>query len=201
MEFQSTIESYRSQLKFYQILSLVFATTVGIEAVLFATQKGPYFVRENDSFSVVTQSEPWRLTTERIEGFLRLYLDGRMHWSKEDFDSKKALLSAITSETVQTKLKDSLVAFGAMARNQDMRSFYVLEGHRFSNEKKIVEAQVSRIIRIGATGVVTPIQLVITYDEAAVTEQNPYGLKIVSIDESEIKTTADSKADRGSASN
>jgi len=200
MEYQSTIETYRSQVRFYRALCLAFIAMVGAQVVFGAIDRGPYVVKETDSFFSVSQTEPWKLTIERVEGFLKLYLKGRMEWSKDDFDSKRSLLFEISSEAVQGKLKDSLLSFGAMAKNQDMRCFYVLEGYRFSNEKKLIEANVSRIIRIGNTGVVTPIRVVIGYDEASVTEQNPYGLKVISLDESEIKTTGDPKADRGSAS-
>jgi type IV secretory pathway component VirB8 len=200
MEYQSTIDIYRSQVRFYRALCFVFIAMVGVQAVLASLKRGPYIVKDSDSFFTVVQSEPWKLTTIRIEDFLKLYLSGRMEWSKDDFEFKRKLIDGLSSRAVQAKLKDSMAAFEAMARNQDMRCFYVLEGYRFSNENKVIEANVSRIIRIGVTGVVTPIRVVIGYDEAPVSEENPYGLKVVSIEETEIKVNADAKADRGSAS-
>ena len=199
MEYQSTIEILQSQLKFYKALCVLFIVLVVAQIALASINKGPYVVQEKDSFFSVTESEPWKLTQVRIEGFLKLYLKVRMEWSKDDFESKRSLLNQIASDPVQTKLRESLNAFSAMAKSQDMRCFYVLEGYRFSNEKKIIEARVSRIIRVGNTGIVTPIQVAISYDESSVSKENPYGLKMISVEESEIKSGTVSPADGGSA--
>lgn len=196
MEFQSVIDHGRSQVKFYRVLCIALLAIVGIQAVVVPTaiQSGPYVINDMDSFFSLSKSEPWKLTVGRMEGFLKLYLTGRMDWSKENFDSRKKILSTISSDSVQSKLKDSLLSFGAMARNQDVRSFYVLEGYRFSNEKKVIEANVSRIIRVGSTGVVTPIRVSIGFTEAAVTEENPYGLKIIALTESEVGSNSEKGA-------
>ena len=200
MNYQNKLETDQKQILFYRWLCLALVATVGVQEILSSIDKGPYFVKENDSFFTVSRSEPWKLTVERVRNFLNLYLKGRMEWSKEDFESKRSLLSEISSEAVQSKLKDSLVTFEAMAKSQDMRSFYVVEGYRVSNERRIIEATVSRVIRIGTTGVVTPIRVIICYDESAITENNPYGLKVISLDESEIKSGSDPKAAGGAAS-
>lgn len=194
MDFNSWVDSHRSQIKFYQAFSLGLIIVLGILAVVVPSslKNGPYIIRESDSIATVTRAEPWKLTVGRIEGFLKLFLSARFEWSKESFEQKKTILKGISDEAPFNKLKDSITSYGAIAKSQDARGYYVLEGYRFSNEQKLIETQVSRVIRIGTTGVVTPLMIRITFEESALSDGNPFGLRVKAIEE------RDPSADRSS---
>ncbi len=146
---------------------------------------GPYVIQESDRISTVSRSMPWRLSTERITGFLHHYLAARFEWSNETFELKRKTLQVVTTDSVYSKLKESIIAYSAITKSQNARGFYILEGFQYSNEKRIIEALVSRVIRVGNTGVVTPLKILIEFDEARLNEQNPYGITITSLNESE----------------
>ena len=187
MEYQSVIGEHRSQVKFYQLLCLALVFVLGILSIVVPTtlKAGPYIIQDTESLLSVSRSQPWKLTVSRVEGFLKLYLNGRFNWSKENFAAQKDILTQIISDAALNKLKDSLISIEAIAKTQGARSFYILEGYRFSNQQKVIEAQVSRVIRVGSTGVVTPLLIHLYFEEASVTEQNPYGLQITSLEEIE----------------
>ncbi len=187
MDFQSMVDDHRSQLVFYRKLCMTLSVLLGIISVSvpLLMRSGPYLVQDSESLYSVSKAQPWKLTVTRLEGFLKLYLTGRFDWSKENFADRRKLLKEIIADPAFQKLKDSLLSLETVSKNQSARGFYVLEGYRFSNERKVIEAQISRIIRVGATGVVTPLLVRLFFDEAAVSEQNPYGLKIKALEEME----------------
>ncbi len=192
MDFNNMVDSHRSQIKFYQLSCLALIAVLGLLAVVVPSslKTGPYVVHESDSLASVAISEPWKLTVGRVEGFLKLFLGARFEWSKETFDQKRSLLQAISTDAVISRLKDSIIGYGAVAKAQDARGYYLLEGFRFANEQHLIEAQVSRILRIGNTGVVTPLKLKLTYEDAAISDANPYGLRVKSVEEGEISTAS-----------
>jgi hypothetical protein len=187
MEFNNMLESLRAQIKFYQVLSLLLIGVLAVLAVIApaSIQLGPYVIQDSNGYAAVTRSEPWKLTVSRVEGFLKLFLSTRYEWSKDGFDQKKEALNSLVTDAVAAKLKDSVVSYGTFAKAQDARAFFILEGFRFSNEKHVIEAQISRIIRVGTTGVVTPLFLKISYEDTSVSNMNPYGLRVKAIEESE----------------
>lgn len=189
MDFQNAIDQHRSQIKFYRLMCVSLTLVIGILAVIVPSslKNGPYIIQDNDSLFSISRSEPWKLTTSRLEGFLKLYLTARFDWFQGNFDARKELLRTILDESPFTKMKDSIVSLGLLAKNQDARGFFILEGYRFSNEQRIIEAKVSRIIRVGTVGALTPLLIRLHYAETAVTEQNPYGLIIKSLEETEIR--------------
>ena len=181
------VDIHQSQIRFYRLMCFALLALYAGQIIISSANRGPFVITEESTFSSVSQSKPWKLSVERVEGFLRLYLSQRMEWSKVDFDQKRTLLLELSSDGVQRKLKDSLNTYGSMAKAQDMRCFFVLEGFRFSNEKQVIEAEVSRVIRIGAAGVVTPMKIAIGFSESPLTKANPYGMTVISLEESDLK--------------
>lgn len=188
MEFNSMIESHRSQIRFYQLLCIGLVATMTVLAVIVPSslKTGPYIVNDSGAFFTVSRSEPWKVSVARIEGFLKLFLTSRFEWSNESFEQRKATLKQITTDKVLTNLKDSIASYSAIAKSQDAKSYYLLEGFRFAHEKHVIEAQVSRVIRVGATGVVTPLFLRLFYEDAPISEGNPYGLRVTAIEEGDL---------------
>ena len=188
MDFNNMVDSHRSQIKFYRASCLALIGVLALLAVVVPTslKTGPYIIRESDTVSSVIQSEPWKVTAARIEGFLRLYLSNRFEWSKENVDQKRDAVRTLVTDGVAAKLKDSMVSYSTIAKAQNARAYYVLEGFRFSNERRLIDAQVSRIIRVGTTGVVTPLQIRLVYEDSAVSGQNPYGFRVNSIEEVDL---------------
>ncbi len=135
---------------------------------------------------VLSEVEPWKLSAARIEEFSRAYLSDRFAWSENDFADKVKNLAVITSPGVITKLKDSLLAFEALTHNQKAKSYYVLESFRFSNEDKKIDVQITRVIRIQAAALATPLDIEIDYSDAPLTAENPYGLVVTSVNEREV---------------
>ncbi len=191
MDFNNMVDESRSQVRFYQAICLSLIGLLAILAVIVPSslKNGPYVIQEASTASAVSVSQPWRLSVARIEGFLKMFLSNRFEWTKETFDQKKSQLKNIVTEAVQTKLKESIVGYGAIAKSQDAKGYYVLEGFRFSNEQHLIEAQVSRIIRLGTTGVVTPLVLRLVFEDMSVSDANPYGLRVKAIEEGEISQT------------
>ena len=189
MEFKSVIENHHSQIRFYRLSCLSLIAVVGLLAVVVPSSMkyGPYVVRETSDLSTIVRSEPWKLTVSRLEGFLKLYLSNRFEWSKDEVNQRKEALKNLTNPEVFQQMKESLTAMEAIAKNQNGKIYYLLEGFRFSNQKKLIEAQISRVIRIQNTGVVTPITIRLLFEEAPITTENPYGLKVKNIEEFETK--------------
>ncbi len=187
MDFKNIIDSHRSQIKFYQLSCLALISVLGILAVIVPSslKSGPYIIQETETVSTVIVSEPWKITVARIQGFLRLFLNSRFEWSKENFEQKREILKTIVSDSVFNKLKDSVANYGSIAKFQDARGFYVLEDFRLANQQHVIEAQVSRIIRLSTTGVVTPLRLRLIYEETTISNANPYGLRVKAIEEGE----------------
>ncbi len=188
MDFNNMIDSHRSQIKFYQLSCLALIGVLGLLAVIVPSslKTGPYVIQETETVSAVSISEPWKLSVARVQGFLKLFLNSRFEWSKETFEQKREMLKRIATDQVLSKMKDSLDSYSAIAKSQDARGYYVLEGFRFSNDQHVIEAQVSRIIRLGTTGVVTPLSLRLSYEDASISDKNPYGLRVKGIEEGEI---------------
>jgi hypothetical protein len=194
MEFQSMIDEHRSQTRFYRLalMALIAALVILSIVVPASIKRGPYIVQDSQGLYAVTRSEPWKLTVSRLEGFLKLYLTARFDWSKDTAPKRKDLLRKLVSEKAYASMKESVTSLSVLTSTQKGRVFFVLEGYRFANQKKLIEAKVSRIVRVGNAGVVTPLTIRLTYEEVTVSEDNPYGLQVKSVEEFESTTEENS---------
>ena len=82
-------------------------------------------------------------------------------------------------------MKDSLQGLGSLSKAQQARSYFVLESWGFSNAEHKIEARIDRVIRVRSAAVATPMTVRLVVQEAPMTETNPYGLKIESLEEAE----------------
>jgi hypothetical protein len=199
METFSVIDRLRSELRLYQraligCLVILAVSIVGVPAVL---RSGPYVISDQGHFYQLARTKPWELTISRMEGFAKLYLSSRFEWNAENFTGKKAQLKSIMKEAVFNRFKDSLNSFEALAKSQSARSFYALEGFAFSNAKHVLEARVSRVLRIQTSGLVSPIVVRLSFEEVPVTESNPYGLQITGVEEVDAAAAASQATQRG----
>jgi hypothetical protein len=179
----------RSHRALYVLGSLLALSIVAVPWIL---RQGPVVVMDQDGYSHMVRSKPWQLTVSRMEGFTRLYLLNRWEWSPEDFDAKRASLEELVVPTILPKLKDSLQGLSSLSKAQQARSYFVLEGWGFSNADHKIEARIDRVIRIKSAAVATPMTVRLIVQEAPVTESNPYGLKIESLEEAEAQEGAGS---------
>jgi hypothetical protein len=148
-------------------------------------KSNPLLIRTEKGI-VLSEVEPWKLSVARMEEFSRAYLSDRFVWSENDFGQKRKNLSEILSPEVNLKLKDSLQAFESLTRNQKAKSYYILEEFHFSNEENKLSIQVTRVLRIQNAALATPLRIDMSYSEAPLTSENPYGLVITSLSETEV---------------
>jgi hypothetical protein len=165
-------------------LFALLAVAIGLVPEIVKTSN-PLLIRTEKGI-VLSEVEPWKLSVARTEEFSRAYLSDRFAWSDADIIDKRKSLSAVTTPEVLSKLKDSLQAFEVMAHNQKARSFYVLEEFHFSNEDKKIVVVITRVLRIQSAALATPIRIEISYRDAQLTPENPYGLVVTSVDEREV---------------
>lgn len=164
---------------------------LSILAVPWILRQGPVVVLDQDGFFRTAHSKPWQLTTSRLEGFARIYLAARWEWTSETFDERRKSLQEILVPELIPKLKDSLQGLESVAKLQHARSYFVLEGWGFSNEKRKVELRIIRVIRIRNAAISTPMMIHLVLQESPLTETNPYGLLVESLEESEVKEGGD----------
>lgn len=186
---QSPVDQMRSTLKFYQgsLIGLLGILALSVLAVPVSMKKDQMIVVNREGIAEIKPNEPWKHTTTRIESFTKHYLSQRFEWNKTNFEVKKEILKHITSDAVFGRLKDSFTAFEALAQNQDASCYYVLEGFGFSNSQKKIEARITRILRVKNVGLATPLVIRISFQEAILSEANPYGLIIDGLEEVEVK--------------
>jgi hypothetical protein len=168
------------------IIGLFALLAVAIGFVPQIVKKSNPLLIRTEKGIVLSEVEPWKLSVARIEEFSRAYLSDRFVWSEADFADKRKNLSAITNPEILSKLKDSIQAFEALSRNQKAKSYYVLEEFHFSNEEKKIVVQMTRVLRIQSAALATPLRIEISYTEAPLSPENPYGLVVTSVDEREV---------------
>ena len=84
MEYLKPIEQLKARNKFnqgviYGLLVLVGLLLIGVPQIM----KGePFLLKTTDDLPQVVETEPWKLSVSRIEGFSHEYLEARFHWSK-----------------------------------------------------------------------------------------------------------------------
>lgn len=185
MEYLKPIEDLRSSLTLYKKLTIGLAIllSLAIVGVPFALRSGPYVVTEQGDLSQLAQSRPWEISVARIEGFTKQFLKSRFEWDAKHFDQQRGQLELLTTDVVFGKLKDSINSFRSLAQNQAARCYYLLEGFGFSNSQQKIEARIVRVIRIGAIATATPLTIRVSYRDAKLTRENPYGLAVSSLEE------------------
>ena len=185
MEYLKPIETLQRSIERYETLVTVLSVLLGISiiAVPMLFRNGPYVVSNQNSFSTVSQSEPWKLTPARMEGFTKLYLSSRFEWAPDNFQAKLSSLKEVTSEGVFKNLKNSNSSFQSIAQNDQARSYFVFEGYGFSNKERKIEAKITRVLRIKNTAAATPFVVRLSYQETSISELNPYGLVVTGVEE------------------
>jgi hypothetical protein len=188
MEYLRPLENLENKVALYRkvIIGLFSLLAIALVAVPQAARKSNPLLIRTEKGLVLSEVEPWKLSVARVEEFSKAYLADRFTWSESDFGQKRTQLSQITEPLVMTKLKDSLQAFEAMTHNEKARSYYVLEDFHFSNEQKKVSIQMTRVLRIRSAALSTPLRIELTYSEAPLTAENPYGLVIDTLNEQEV---------------
>lgn len=190
MDYLTPLETQKNTIKRFQQFTFVILILLGIAmlAVPAIIGRGPVVVIDTQDYMHVVKSKPWNVTISRIEGFTKLYLSSRFEWVKNNFSEKKEVLSKVTDETIFKRLKDSIGSFESIATNQNGKSYYVLEGYGFSNEKRKIEARITRVLRMNNLAVATPFTVRLSYKETSVSESNPYGLVVDGLEEVEPTT-------------
>ena len=168
------------------IIGLFFLLAVAIGLTPQIVKKSNPLLIRTEKGIVLSEVEPWKLSVARVDEFSRAYLSDRFLWSDADFSDKRKNLSVITDPQAMVKLKDSIQAFESMARNQKAKSYYVLEDFHFSNDERKITLQITRVLRIQSAALSTPLAIDISYREAPLSAENPYGLVVTAIDEREV---------------
>lgn len=185
MEYLKPIEQLQQTTRRYQVvvLCLIAALALSITLVPIILRGANPLLVEEGGIAREIATKPWKLTVTRFEGFAKAYLADRFEWTVETFSARKTALSRVTTEPIFAKLKDSLSTFEQLASAQHAVSYFVLEGLGISNAKHVIEARIIRVIRIKSAAFATPLVIRLGYEEAAISEQNPYGLLINDIEE------------------
>lgn len=185
MDYLKPLEQLKSRIKFDQ--SIIFSLLVLIGVLLIAVPhvlKGePFLVEAVDGLPQILKSEPWRLSTSRISGFSRAYLESRFHWSPEGVGQARTRIAALATDAVFGRLKDSLAANEAIAQNQKAESFYVIEREAYSKAMDRAELQITRVLRVRNAAIATPLIVKLNIAAAPITNQNPYGLVVSGVEE------------------
>jgi hypothetical protein len=189
MEYLKPIETLEKSVSSYQKIIIALIVLVGVTATVISylsRESNPVLVQIDSSINLA-KVESWKLSAARMEAFTRAYLGSRFEWSETTFDQKKTMLATLTDAGIFSKLKDSVNAFEAIAKNQKAASYYILEGFWFSNTDHKIEARLTRVLRIQEAALATPLIVHLTYIDAPLTPENPYGLKVSALDESEVR--------------
>jgi len=193
MEYLKPIESLERNLNFFRKLAVALVASVILLAIILpdiAKKSNPIVIKTAQS-AVIAEVSSWDLSRERLERFTKMYLSDRFEWGPDNFENKRNALKELTSESVFSKLKSPISSFESLAKLQGARSYYVLEDFGFSNSKKTLQAQITRVIRIKSAALATPLRIVLNYDETSISDANPFGMTVVGLDEAEI--TSDEK--------
>ncbi len=188
MQYLKPIEVLEATVKRYQLTLFGLLGIIALCLVLVPSmvKNGNPLLITTDSAVELAHTTPWNLSVERFERFTKLYLADRFEWDKDNFDSKKTDLKTIVSTDVFTKLRESFTTFQSLGQTQGARSFYVLEDFGFSNSQNKILAKVTRVLRIQNVAVATPLEIHISFQESTVSQSNPYGLTVTSVEEQQI---------------
>ena len=170
------------------ILLLIALLALAVTVIPLAMKKGNPLLVRTEKGIVLSEVEPWKLSVARIEGFTRAYLSSRFEWSEADIAQKRQAVSNFVSPAVFAKLKDSIVTFETLARNQKAKSYYVLEDFHFSADDHTIEAKITRVLRIQNAALATPLLVGISYSDATLSPENPFGMHATSLNEAEVGT-------------
>ncbi|GEM_PF-2538716 len=186
MEYVNPVSELKNLVLKFQII--IFVLIFGIVAIavsmpIILKKNAPILV-EAESFHSVAETKPWKMASQRYEGFVKSYLHARFEWDKESFSKKKDALSPLLSEKAFLGLRDSITAFNQIAETQGGKSYFVLDSFAFAFESKIAEVKAIWVLKIREAAVSVPFFIKFTLEETAFSKKNPYGLKIKQIVES-----------------
>ena len=188
MEYLKPIEVLEQTIARYKTILYSLVALLGLSLILvpqIVKQSNPVIVKTKDG-AILAPVSAWSNSIDRLEGYTNAYLAARFNWKPETIEEKKTELKNLTTDAVFSKLKESIAAFQSLAQNQQAKSYYVLEDFSVSNASQKIEIFATRIIRIKNVAAATPLHILISYQESAITQTNPYGLAISGIDESEL---------------
>ena len=192
VEYLKPIEQLKARNKFnqgviYGLLVLVGLLLIGVPQIM----KGePFLLKTTDDLPSVVETEPWKLSVSRIEGFSHEYLETRFHWSAATIGKQRDRLKAIAGDAIYAKLKDSVSANEALAQNQKAESFFVLEHPAYSNTLDQAELHITRVLQIRDVALATPLVIRLSVKPAPITEQNRFGLVLDELDEEEARSVS-----------
>ena len=186
MEYLKPIEQLKARIKFDQGIIFFLLVLLGLLliAVPLIFRGEPYLLAETETLPKVVRSAPWKLSSARIEGFSQAYLNARFQWETSSVQASRERMKGLTDDKVFSALKDSFGASEVLAANQKARSYYVLESPpAFSAAMDRLELSITRVLRIRNVALATPLTIRLGLSSAPLNEQNPFGLKITSLQE------------------
>ncbi len=189
MEYLHPIKILETKLKLYRVALIACAACLLASVIVtpVLSRNGNPVLIQGERGIRITEREPWKTSVTRMQEFLNDYLATRFEWNEANFSEKGEHLKRITTETVFAKMKDSISAFETLSKSQKASSYFILEGFGFSNEKHQIEARISRVLRIGKLALATPLVIQLEYRDVPLKNENPYGLVVSAINESEPK--------------
>lgn len=189
MEYLKQNENLEESLRLSRVTVAFLALLLLLTVVILpgsVRRSNPVLVQSESGFALANV-EPWRLSSVRMDAFTKAFLSARFEWSEDSFPEVKKTLSEFVDAAVLEKLKDSVQAYEGLARNQKAHCYFVLESPPiYDNEHSKIEAHVTRVLRIQNTVLATPLIIEFSYASAPITAENPYGLKVISLSESEV---------------
>ena len=190
MEYLKPIEQLQASVKRYQVIvvALIAVLTLSILFTPIISKNGNPLVLVQDGMAELAETKAWQLSIYRIEGFAKAYASARFEWTADHFSKKTEILKSLVSRSVFQKMKTSVTAFQAIAEKQSGKSYFVWEGLGVSNLKKKIEIKLIRVILIKEVPLATPLTIRLSYEDTAITKENPYGLLISGIEEVERST-------------
>lgn len=187
MEYLKPMEHLNQMLKLYKIGLAVLAMLLGIAIVLvpFTVARGNCTLVQQEGLVELAANAPWKIASFRIETFAKKYLSARFDFSTENAGTRKDALKNLVSEKVLQSLKSPLEADESLAKTQSAQSYYLLEerGLSYSNTKRIIEAKITRVVRVRNAAVATPMVVRLSFQEAPINTANPYGLIVDGLEE------------------
>jgi hypothetical protein len=133
MQYLKPLENLENKAALYQkiCIGLFLVLAIALIAIPESARKSNPILIRTEKGLVLSEIEPWKLSSARIEQFSRAYLSNRFVWSEGEFDQKKINLSRLTTPSVFTKLKDSLQTFESMSKNQKAKVITFLKNFIF----------------------------------------------------------------------
>lgn len=190
MEYLKPIEALEQEVNRNKVIFYILAGLLAIAITILpkvVRESNPLLINTPDGVLLANVS-PWGLSAKRFDQFTDAYLAARFSWTPETLNQTKLDLKAITAPQVMIKMKDSFVYSDSLAQTQKAKSFYVREDYQVSSTGEKIEIWATRILRIKNVGIATPLHLILSYQEAPITKENPYGIVVSGVEEIELST-------------